>query len=98
MGVEGVYSAFNWSPTRLRVSVTPISKFITSIEVGVSASFPFIPSHSGSYLTFVKSRSTNPVVGLLETLNSVDVGAFVQGALMAAVGTVPGDRAVKGRI
>ena len=97
MGATGLNIASNCTPTSASVSVTPIRKFITSIVVGDSASVPCTASHAGSYLTLVKSKSTNPVVGLLDTVNSVDGGAVVQGTVVVRVGIVAGERAVRGR-
>ena len=66
--------------------------------VGDSASFPFTASHSESYLTLVKSKSANPIVGLLDTVNSETPAAVVQGSVLVCVGMVAGERAVRGRM
>lgn len=98
MGAVGLNIASNCTPTSARVSVTPMRNFNTSIVVGDSARVPVTASQSGSYLTLVKSNSAYPVVLglLLDTVNSVDGGAAVQGSVIVDVEMVAGERAVKG--
>ena len=98
MGAVGLNIASNCTQTSARVSVTPMRNFNTSIVVGDSARVPVTASQSGSYLTLVKYNSAYPVVLglLLDTVNSVDGGAAVQGSVIVDVEMVAGERAVKG--
>ena len=88
--------AFKLTPASPWVSATPNWKLMTPIVVGDTASFPCTASHSGSYLTLAKSKSANPIAGLLDTVNYDIAGAVVQGMVLVSVGMVAGERAVRG--